>query len=136
MKEHNNGTLQYKEEMCDQLIKHMAQGHSFSTFCTIANVTRTTLYNWVKEYPEFADAKEIAEEKAKVFLEKRLMAKLSGQDLSKLGINTKNIDTSCLIFALKTRFYKEYGDRSKIDQTIDGTIGVNQIDLDADDMEL
>jgi transposase len=117
IKKHNNGTLQYKKELCQKLVDHMSQGHSFSTFSTIAGVTRTTLYDWVDKYKEFRDAKENGEEAAKKFLEKRLMAKISGQDLSKLGINTRNIDTTALIFALKTRFYKEYGDRQKVEST-------------------
>ena len=108
-------TLHYKRKYCDELIKHMGQGHSFSTFSVVANVTRTALYDWVDKYPEFSDAKQKAEQKAKTFLETRLMAKIAGQDLSKSGINVKNIDTACLIFALKTRFYKEYGDKSKVE---------------------
>ena len=108
-------TLQYKKEFCKLLVEHMSQGHSFSTFSTIAGVTRTTLYDWVDKYKEFADAKMNGEESAKKFLEKRLMAKISGQDLSKIGIDTRKIDTTALIFALKTRFYKEYGDRQKVE---------------------
>jgi hypothetical protein len=123
-------TLQYKKEWCDALVKHMGQGHSFSTFSTICGVTRTTMYEWVDTYPEFKDAKINGEESAKKFLEKRLMAKISGQDLTSLGIDTKKIDTACLIFALKTRFYKEYGDRSKIEQTTDATINVVSLDID------
>lgn len=110
-------TLQYKKEWCDALVKHMGQGHSFSTFSTICGVTRTTMYEWVDTYPEFKDAKINGEESAKKFLEKRLMAKISGQDLKSIGIDTKKIDTACLIFALKTRFYKEYGDRGKVEDS-------------------
>jgi len=128
-------TLQYKKEMCEMLVKHMSQGHSFSTFSTIAGVTRTTLYEWVDKYPEFKNAKENGEEAAKRFLEKRLMAKVSGQDLSGIGIDTKKIDTTCLIFALKTRFYKEYGDRQKIDQTVESTNEI-KINLDTEDNEV
>lgn len=127
-------TLQYKKEWCEALVKHMSQGHSFSTFSTICGVTRTTMYEWVEKFPEFRDAKINGEEAAKKFLEKRLMAKISGQDLSSIGIDTKKIDTACLIFALKTRFYKEYGDRSKIEQTTDTNINI--VNLDADDKEL
>jgi len=112
-------TLQYKKDFCQELIKHMSKGHSFSTFSVIAGVTRTTLYDWVSKYPDFAKAKEIGEESAKKFLETRLMAKIAGQDLSNNGVDTRRIDTTALIFALKTRFYKEYGDRQKIEHTTD-----------------
>jgi len=112
----------------------MARGLSFSTFSAVAGVTRTALYDWVEKYPEFADAKQHAEEKAKTFFETRLMAKIAGQDLSKQGIDTKKIDTACLIFALKTRFYKEYGDKSKVEH--DGDIKLNIVKLDTDDEKL
>jgi hypothetical protein len=108
-------TLHYKREWCAMLVKHMSQGHSFSTFSTVCGVTRTAMYEWVDKYPEFKDAKLNGEEAAKKFLETRLMAKIAGQDLSSQGIDTKKIDTACLIFALKTRFYKEYGDKSKVE---------------------
>lgn len=111
-------TLQYKKEHCDSLIKHMSQGYSFSTFGAKANVTRTTCYEWVKTYPEFAEAKSIGEQRAQDFIEKRLMAKISGQDLTQLGIDTKKIDTTALIFALKTRFHKDYGERARIEHDI------------------
>ena len=123
--------LKYKKEYCDMLVKHMSQGYSFSTFGAKVDVTRQTCYEWVDKYPEFKKAKSLGEQKAQDFIEKRLMAKLSGQDLSALGIDTKKIDTTALIFALKTRFHKDYGERQKIEQTVEQkTI---QINIDKED---
>ena len=109
----------WKPEFCEALIKHMAKGYSYTTFSLEANVTSTTLYEWEKSYPEFAEAKVEAFDAAKKFFEDRLMAKI---DAGPASINAKNIDTTCLIFALKTRFHKEYGDKSKqeLDVTSDG----------------
>ena len=65
---------------------------------------------------EFEAAKDLAFAYGQMFYEKRLAVKTSGQKLE--GINAKDIDTSCLIFALKTRFHKTYGERQKIEQTV------------------
>jgi len=112
-------TLQYKKEFCELLIKHMSMGLSFRSFSAVAKVTRTTLYDWVDKYPEFKEAKEMGEDNALLFLEKRLMAKASGQDLKEQGINTKLIDLGAICFPLKTRFHQLYGDRSKVETTHD-----------------
>lgn len=112
------------------LIDHMATGQSFTTFAAVLNVGKRTMYDWCDNFPEFKEAKEIGQAKAQQFMEKRLIAKISGQKIE--GVDKKDIDNSCLIFALKTRFHKDYGDVSKhhIQQE---TV---QINIDGDDSEL
>ena len=124
-------SLQYKENYPDLLIKHMSQGLSFSTFGATVGVARQTCYEWVDKYPEFKEAKSIGEQKAQDFMEKRLLIKLSGQNVK--GIDTKKIDSRLLEFALKTRFYKDYGDKSKHQNDVSGTININ---IDKDDVDL
>lgn len=101
----------FKPEYCEQLIKHMSKGFSYETFGAEVNCGRSTLYLWESEFPEWAEAKKTALEKAQTFFEQRLIAKISGQDIK--GVNVKNIDTSCLIFALKTRFHKTYSEKTE-----------------------
>lgn len=108
----------YKPEFCEQLIIHMSQGKSFETFGAKVNVTRKTLYKWVEKYKEFEEAKDIAFLKAMEFFESRLSAKVLGKEIK--GLDLKSIDNSCLMFALKTRFHKMYGDRQQIDHTTGG----------------
>ena len=50
----------YKEEYCDMLIDHMAEGLSFESFGKVVFAGRTTLYRWVDDNKDFRDAKEIA----------------------------------------------------------------------------
>ena len=50
----------YKPEYCDMLIKEMASGISYLAFAGLIRVSNKTLYNWEKDHPEFAEAKEIA----------------------------------------------------------------------------
>ena len=125
-------SLQYKKEYCEKLIEHMSQGFSLSTFGGTVGVTRQTIYDWIERYPEFKEAKDIAFAKSQEFFEKRLIAKASGAEIKTKGFNKKEIDTACLIFALKTRFHKDYGDVSKhhIQQE---TV---QINIDGDDSDL
>jgi len=127
-------TLHYKKEYCDMLQKHMAQGLSFRSFAAVIKVSRTAMYQWVDKYPEFKEAKEVAEDSALLFFERRLVAKASGQDLSKQGIDTKKIDLGAICFPMKTRFHEIYGDRQKVEHTTnDAEI---KITIDSDDSNL
>jgi hypothetical protein len=60
----------YKPEYCEMLIDHMAQGLSFESFCGSINIVKRTGYTWVKEHPDFAEAKDIGFEKNREFWEK------------------------------------------------------------------
>lgn len=59
----------YKKEYCQMIVDHMAQGYSFESFCAVAGVWKEALYAWVKRYPEFARAKELANIKCKLYYE-------------------------------------------------------------------
>jgi hypothetical protein len=104
-------TLQYKKEFCEMLVEHGKTGMSYHSFAGSVGVSRETLYNWEDNYPEFKEAKKIAMESAFQFWEKLLVAKAYGQK--------KDIDITAVIFALKTRFHKEYGEYQKISHTTD-----------------
>lgn len=95
----------YKPEFCQMLIDHMAQGFSFRSFGAVVECGRSTLYDWVNEYEDFKNAKKIGEEKALQYYENLLKRKQEGD---------KDIDTACILFPLKTRFYDVYGDKSKL----------------------
>ena len=107
----------------------MSEGYSFRSFGAVVGVSRKTLYEWVDKYPEFAEAKDIATSKAQMFFEKRLNWKLSGDQ--KIVQKSKNVDVSCLIFALKTRFSKDYSDKQIVEQT-----NINMSVPDKEDLEL
>lgn len=46
----------YRPEMCEQVINWMYQGHSKTEVAYLLKISKETLYQWVKEYPEFSDA--------------------------------------------------------------------------------
>ena len=42
------------------LIEHMGEGRSYETFAAVAEVGRSTIYDWELIYPEWVEAKKIA----------------------------------------------------------------------------
>lgn len=94
----------------------MSKGFSFGSFGAVIGRGRKTLYRWVDEFEDFAEAKEIAHEKAKYFFEKKLIAKISGDDSGDELFDSRKIDNACLIFALKTRFKDEYSEKVESDE--------------------
>lgn len=69
------------------------------------------MYDWEKAHDDWRNAKAEATEAAQQFFESRLIAKVSGMEFKDDGFDTKKVDTACLIFALKTRFHKIYGEK-------------------------
>jgi len=60
----------YKEEYCNKLIEHMAEGYSFDSFAGIVEVHIDTLYEWAKVHKEFSDAKHIGTAKSMAWWER------------------------------------------------------------------
>ena len=99
-------SLQYKKEYNKLLVEHGKQGRSYSTFAAVVGVSRETLYDWEKKFPKFKEAKRKSFAAAQDFLEKLMIMKMTGQK--------KDIDVTLVIFALKTRFHEDYGDKQKL----------------------
>lgn len=99
----------YEERFCKMLIDHMKTGKSFDSFGAVANVGRQTMYDWCEVHPEWKEAKSIAEMKALEFFESRLIAQITGQKVSNFDHKLSN--PTLLIFAMKTRFHKVYGEK-------------------------
>jgi predicted DNA-binding protein YlxM (UPF0122 family) len=90
----------FQQRFCKMLVDHMKEGFSFTSFAGKARVSRRTLYDWCRYYPEFLDAYETGYAAALLFHEKQLLR----------GIQNKfDGSPTLLIFALKTRFHREYG---------------------------
>lgn len=92
----------YKPEYCEALISHMKEGRSFESFSGSAGVHRDTLYEWVKVFPEFSDAKKVGEGYGLHALED-------------LGLNMiKDGNASVWIFTMKNRF--NWKDKHEIEE--------------------
>lgn len=65
----NHKLCKYKETYPNELIAHMSKGLSFLSFAGVISVSKQTLYNWMDEFEEFADAREVGEAKCLLFWE-------------------------------------------------------------------
>lgn len=96
--------IKFQDEFCEMLIEHMADGFSFESFGKKIKTGCRTLYYWVENYPDFADAKEIGD-----------MAALYADELKleRAKRGDKAINIIATMFSLKTRHHKIYGERVK-----------------------
>lgn len=95
----------YKQEYCQQLIDHMAQGLSFESFAGVIGVHDETLRNWSTKYPEFFAARKIGYAKNQVFWEKLGLAGAAGK--------VDGFNSAAWIFNMKNRF--RWRDRQEIE---------------------
>ena len=63
----------YREEFCEMLIQHMAEGHSFESFGAVVKCGKTTLYLWRDAHPEFMNSLEQGRAAHLKFMEKKAM---------------------------------------------------------------
>lgn len=113
----------------ERIIKHMANGLSFESFGGEIGVHKDTLYEWVKRYPDFADAKKKATERCRLWWERLGMAALMGRDVvdaqGKVTIEGKRINTVLWIFNMKCRFREEWREDAPAVDARGGTFTLN-----------
>lgn len=102
----------YKDEYCQQVIEHMAQGHSFVSFCAVIGVTNKTLYNWVETIDAFNAAHDIGKANRCLYYENQAKRIISGESKGNAVLT---------IFILKN-LGKGYDYRDRTEQLIDGTL--------------
>ncbi len=56
-------TSKYDPSYCQKVVEIMSTGRGFINFCAEVSIAESTGYNWIKEYPEFAAAYEVASAK-------------------------------------------------------------------------
>lgn len=95
----------YKEEYCQLLIDHMAEGYSFESFAGEVRVDRDTLYEWEKVQKDFSDAKKQGRA-----LQLKANEKLI-RDIAKFGDG----NATAAIFILKNCHPKEWRDRRELE---------------------
>lgn len=97
----------YSPAYPDELIAHMADGRSFSSFGGVIGVTRETLYEWAGRYPDFSYALKVGRAKGMALWEERL-----AKQACFAGGNT-----AAIIFALKNLYQDDWSDRSQTEIT-------------------
>ena len=100
------GEEKYKPEYCEELIEHMKEGYSFSSFGANCECSAATLCYWVKTHDDFAHAKSIGEVHNLKHWEK---------------LSHSKMDTGKWIFNMKNRF--GWMDKREVNQHVTATIG-------------
>ena len=66
--------VQYKEEYCEKAIELLGKGHTRAALAGELNVTRQTIYNWEKQFEDFAEAIAVGDAKRQMTMEKKALA--------------------------------------------------------------
>ena len=109
-------TTSYKDEYCDLLIEHMAQGLSYTTFAAAVGVSVATIYNWEQHQPKFLEAKKFAIRECQLFWEKM------GIDGAKGAI--RNFSSGTWVYNMKCRFRDEWLIEREIADNKDVTVKI------------
>lgn len=112
----------YEARFCEDLIGYMSEGYSVEACAGLIGVHKDTIYQWVKEYPDFSDAKKIGEAKSRAFWERlgidHIVNKSDSESVG-YGISTsssRSLNASAWIFNMKNRFkWKDKHDESEED---------------------
>lgn len=118
----------YRKEFCKIAEDTLAEGFSIAVVAANLDVCRDTIYEWASNHDSFSDSIKKGKAKGQAYYEKLLKAKVTGQKVK--NFDPKLSDTACLIFALKTRFHKDFGNKDKLEvaQTADISISIDEDD--------
>lgn len=103
----------YSPAYCNEVVECLAEGHSVTGFAGLIGVTRSTIYKWVEDHPDFAEAMKIGQAKAVYFWEKNLIS------VAQKGVG----NAACSIFGVKNRAPEDWAD--KIQTELTGAVKVN-----------
>lgn len=109
----------YRPHHCEEMISFMSLGYSFEAFAGKIGVTRDTLYQWEKKFPEFKEAKKIAFEQCRIKWESMAIDNMINESN---GSNSTSLNSSVWIFNMKNRFKwrdKQPDEEQNINITID-----------------
>lgn len=85
----------YKPKYCKEIVEYMSTGKSVLQFAAKISVTKSSVYEWAKEFPEFSDAfdnaRQLCEAHWETIIQDKSVKKKPGSD----GI---------LMFYMKNRF--------------------------------
>lgn len=101
----------YDPKFCDEAINFMQDGYSVTAFAGHIGVSRSTVFKWAEENPEFSDALKSAQALAAKWWEERL------RNVAMTGEG----NATAAIFGVKNRSSKEW--RDKVEQEHTGPDG-------------
>ena len=108
-----NMNTKFDMKFCDQLIEHMADGHTFDTFAVTAGVRLSTLKKWLERHQEFRQAKEIGELALQYWCEELVNSSAKGDHKA---------PAASIIFALKNYRPDDFKDKYEKEQNTNITM--------------
>jgi transposase-like protein len=100
----------YDPAYCEQVVAFLADGYSVAAFAGSIGVSRSTIYQWIDEYPAFSDAVKTGQAAAILWWEK------ANRNLALTGDG----NPTAIIFGLKNRAADEWRDKIETEQS--GTV--------------
>ena len=99
--------IPFEEAWCELLLAHMTGGLSFESFGALIKVSKPTMYNFIKQHANFANAKKNGELASMIFWENLGKAGATGQKTFLDAIGTEHqvpdFSASTWIFTMKNR---------------------------------
>lgn len=82
----------YKEAYCNEVINVLATGLSLTAFAGEIGVARSTVNEWIDNFPEFSEAVRVAKAKRTLALEKGMLSAVNGPAVTARMFALKNAD--------------------------------------------
>jgi hypothetical protein len=99
----------YKKRYCEDVIEHMKNGASFTSFAAKIQVADSRIRDWKKRHPEFRAACNIAEKRSQDWWENFAMQSATGRLYDKVHKGKYDRHNPGMIqFIMKQRFYRDY----------------------------
>lgn len=94
----------YKPEYCETIQEWGAQGKSIAWMAASLGQAKKTLYNWMKEHPEFLHAMERAQ----------TLSQLWWEDAGQSGMTAERFNSSVWAKNMNCRFREDWRDETNI----------------------
>ena len=97
----------YDPKYCDQIIEHMKDGASMTSFAASIMVARSTINEWMANNPEFSEAVKIAKANCAAWWE----------NLARNNAATGDGNATLCIFGLKNMAAEDWREKQEVDHT-------------------
>ena len=101
----------YEQRFCEEVVEHMKDGASLTSFAAEINVARSTINEWMDANPEFSEAVKRGKAKCAAWWEKQGRSGATGN---------KDINPTLVIFGLKNMAAEDWREKQEIDHTTKG----------------
>lgn len=101
----------YEQRFCDEVVEHMKDGASLTSFAAEIDVARSTINEWMEAHPEFSEAVKRAKAKCAAWWEKKGREGASGDS---------PVNPTLVIFGLKNMAAEDWREKQEIDHTTAG----------------